>query len=271
MRHSLNRLSLFAACVGSALLALPAWAGSGPGQGIIGTAHDFTKPGTAGYYAGSSAGKASICVFCHIQHRFGAAGGDPTVKTRLLWNHKLSSQTFSWGDVGTTVGGTQLPPDLNATIGVSKLCLGCHDGTVSVGDLYRGTYTDVWTGSHINANGFMQSSARIGQNSGDLTGNHPVAIPFPYNNTPSTYNGITTGSGVNLTDYIGNPVNVKLFTDVGGDFVQGATAGSTGIECASCHDPHNKHTLDFHFLRDYYQESTGAPSKICLDCHNKGN
>lgn len=270
MRHS-NRLSLFAVFAGSALLALPASGGTGPGQGIIGTAHDFTKPGTAGYYAGSQAPKASLCVFCHIQHRFGAAGGDPTVKTRLLWNHRLSSQTFNWGDVSQTVGGTQLPADVNTTIGVSKLCLSCHDGTVSVGDLYRGQYTDVWTGSHINANGFMQSNARIGQNSGDLTGNHPVAIPYPYNNSPSTYNGITTGSGVTMTDFIGNPVNVKLFTDVGGDFVQGATAGSTGIECASCHDPHNKHTLDFHFLRDYYQSSTGSPSKLCLDCHNKGN
>src|SRR4030065_79787 len=30
---------------------------------------------------------------------------------------------------------------------------------------------------------------------GNMAGNHPVAMPFPYNNTASTYNGVTTGSG----------------------------------------------------------------------------
>jgi hypothetical protein len=270
MRRFIKGLSLLAVLAGSAFLTLPAWAGSNPGQGIIATSHDFTKPSGSAYYAGASAGKASLCVYCHIQHKFPTVI-DKTVKTRLLWNHKLSAQTFSWGDVTQTVGGTPLPPDLNTSLGSSKLCLGCHDGTVSVGDLYRGTYTDVWTGSHVDTNGFMISGARIGNLSGEMAGNHPVGIPYPYNNTASTYNGIATGSGVNLTDFVASPVNVKLFTDVGGDYVQGPTVGATGIECASCHDPHNKHTLDFHFLRDYYQVSTGSPSKICLDCHNKGN
>ncbi len=65
------------------------------------------------------------------------------------------------------------------------------------------------------------------------------------------------------------PVNVKLFTHTGAEVIQGAQAGATGIECASCHDPHNKHTVEEPLLRDYYTAESGSPSQICLDCHNK--
>ena len=64
---------------------------------------------------------------------------------------------------------------------------------------------------------------------------------------------------------------IRLFTDVGGSVTAGATAGKTGIECSSCHDPHNgvgkvPTTSDF-FLRG---EMTGnSATYICLKCHKK--
>ena len=52
--------------------------------------------------------------------------------------------------------------------------------------------------------------------------------------------------------------------------VAGATAGSTGIECSSCHDPHNKQAVDDLFLRGTLTGNTGGPTGyICLKCHQK--
>jgi len=274
MGHPLLKLLLVGLLVGATLPGKLALAGSAPGTGIVQSVHDFTNPAGFAYYNGARRGDASICVFCHVPHRNSAS---PTAQTRLLWNHTLSSSgTFKWSDVDRTVNGTLLPA-IASSVGMSKLCLSCHDGTVSVGDVYRAngveglTFTDSWTGAGVDASGKLGNLLPgnvIGGN-GDLKGNHPVGIPFPYGSVPNIYNGVTTGAGIDYADYVTSPVNVKLFTDVGGDWIQGATDGRSGIECASCHDPHNKKTLDNWLLRDYYRAATGAPSQLCLDCHNK--
>jgi len=41
----------------------------------------------------------------------------------------------------------------------------------------------------------------------------------------------------------------------------GARVGSTGIECATCHDVHNEAARDRHLLRDTQRQ-------LCLDCHD---
>lgn len=273
---------LITAVFAGVLLAIPAWAGTTPASGIVASPHDFTSSTNGAVQTDPN---ASICIFCHIQHRPGSAAPS-TGSTRLLWNHKLSSQSFSWSDTTKTQGGTTLPTNLGSWAGSSKNCLSCHDGTVSVGDVYRGSFpassfvggtayangtgtVPNWTGSAVDSSGKATASyLKIGA-TGDMKGNHPVGIPYPYQQASSTYNGITTGTSVDLTDYVAQPVNVKLFTNSAGDVLQGAQAGLTGIECASCHDAHNKHTKDSRLLRDFYTASGGQPSQLCLDCHNK--
>lgn len=255
--------------VGSALLLAPAMAlgDAAPGAGIKDSHHDFT----AGHpeVSTSDAG-AGVCIFCHVQHRQKAPA---TASTRLLWNHKLSSLTYSWSDATKTVGGTLLPTNLSTWSGSTKNCLSCHDGTVAVGDVYRtaafpATSFTV-TGTRVTDGKISASFLLIPSASGDMKGNHPVGIPFPYGGVANTYNGITTGANVDTTDYVPAPVNVALFSDAGGSSVQGPTAGATGIECASCHDVHNKHVKEDPLLRDFFTLSSGSPSQLCFDCHNK--
>ncbi len=170
------------------------WAGHDPGSGIVGSAHDFTNPAGEVYQADLH---ASICIFCHIQHRPGSSA-PTTGSTRLLWNHKLSSQSFSWSDATQTQGGTVLPTNLGTWAGSSKNCLSCHDGTVSVGDVYRGDYPATsfvggaayadgsgtvpdWVsmGNRVDAQGKITASfLKIGA-TGELNGNNHEGIPYP--------------------------------------------------------------------------------------------
>lgn len=216
--------------LGLALIA--GWA-AGPGDAIAaisGSDHDFTGKGTD-----------QLCLTCHTPH-FGAS-------TRLLWNHQLSSASFSWEDTTTTTGGTALPTNIKTWSGSTKNCLSCHDGTVAVGTLYHDGYT--YTGS---APPKITATTVSGQN---LQGTHPVAIPYPYGGLKNSYNQSTTGDLALLSGWNSIPVDVKLFTDP--NF---SAPSNRGLECASCHDPHGTPNPDF--LR-----APLAGSAICLRCHVK--
>lgn len=243
-----------------------------PGQGIVGTPHDFTVGNTAGGEMPTippvdangdptqEQTDVGVCTFCHTPHK--------AQSTSLLWNHTLSSSNFSW-DVAKTTAGTDFPTiDGQTYNGATAKCLSCHDGTVSIGDIAwfgEGKPTGTW-----NSMKHMAPEAANIANGADMSGNHPVAMPFPFNNAPSTYNGVTTGSGIALDEWQTDPTanGIRLFTDNGtGVITAGATVGKTGIECSSCHDPHNKQAVDDLFLRGML---TGSSSDyICLKCHNK--
>ncbi len=251
-----------------AVAACPRFAAGGPdpGTGITDSPHDLT----AGHGTASTTDEAaSICVFCHAPH---GGGGQAPVSTRLLWNHRLSAQSFSWSDQTHTVGGTELPTNIGTWAGPSKNCLSCHDGTVAVGDVLRtgspGLPSFTVTGSRLVDGKIAAGNLIVVEPGGDLSGNHPVGVPYPFGGVPSTYNNIATGPGVELSEYVAAPVNVKLFTDIGNDVITGPTTGRTGIECGSCHDVHNRRALDRPLLRDLFTSGAGASARLCLDCHN---
>ena len=228
------------------LIALLPIAWAGPGDGIQGTAHDFSV------IEGSSSG---LCVFCHTPHA--------AQKQGLLWNHTLSQNTFSW-DTVETVAGTPYPTFQGDTYtGPTAKCLSCHDGSVAIGDVIW------WNGGPPSApliDTRVTGTAQTASSSGRMGHNHPVAMPYPWNNMPSTYNGVTTGSGVMLNEYQTNPeaLGIRLYNDVGGGVIRaGAVAGQTGIECSSCHDPHNNVGVEGNaFL-------LGTPANLCSKCHAK--
>jgi predicted CXXCH cytochrome family protein len=185
------------------------------GQTILGTLHDFTA------YA------PDPCVTCHTSHN---AEGGP----QGLWNHKLSSNTFSFGDNATTLSGTRLPTNISTWKGISRFCLSCHDGSVAVGAIINGAS---W--------GTEKAKKLIGEN-GNLEGTHPVAIPYP-DQEGATYNNIV--SAADPDRYVQNPQGVRLY---------GNTPGEKGMECGSCHNPHeNPHG---NFLRV-------ERSAVCTSCH----
>jgi len=267
-------LAALAALAALALAPMAAW-----GQtGLAGSPHDFTL--TVGATAVPNAGtdadgnpisEVGLCTFCHTPHR--------AQQTKLLWNHTLSANTFSWSDATETTAGTTLPAMNGQTYnGVSTKCLSCHDGSVAVGDV-------AWffEQQHSGANAintfkmgddgepFVMTGGGVA-GSGDLAGNHPIGVPYPYQNVVNTYNGNPTGSAAILTEWQADPSsisNVRLFHDTGTEKVAGASTGITGIECSSCHDPHNKQAVADMFLRGQLVGATQASGYLCLQCHVK--
>jgi len=267
-----KRLLLLLMAMGAVVAPL-AWGAAGdPGTGIAATSHDFTAggggglpftPGTGSDGDGAPLQNVGLCTYCHTPHK--------ALTTKLLWNHTLSSNTFTWTDPETTAG-TKLPEIDGMTYnGATAKCLSCHDGSVAIGDVAwyfeNGPQTLEPETMATHEPNFVIANTTTGS----LDGNHPVAIPYPFGNQASTYNGSATGAGANLNEWQADPQpnGIRLFTDEGGGVIRaGATTSQTGIECSSCHDPHNGvDAVDDLFLRGTIAGNDN--NYICLKCHVK--
>ena len=249
----MRRIAMWAASI-ALLCAAPAARAD-----IAATKHNFQLQSNA-VHVQAGAAEDGICVFCHTPHK-GAA-------SLLLWNHQFSANNYTWVDVsgGRTTGGTSYPTNLRTWSGSTAKCLSCHDGTVSVGAQYWSNATanplvpmagaDASPTGQINNPAYVIPDAATGA---DLSGNHPVGVPYSYDQLASTYNGIATGADVRLAQWVARPVGPKIFGAGGGG---APVAGAAGIECASCHDPHG--TTNTFFLR-----VTKSGSQLCLSCHIK--
>jgi len=234
----------------AAVALAPAVAWAAPGSGLAGTDHDFSSKG----------GGVGVCTFCHTPHK--------ALSTLLLWNHKLSTNNFAW-DVPSTTAGTKYPTFKGDTYkGPTAKCLSCHDGSVAVGDIAW------WNGGAPlapldNTQHGAGDAANVGLG-GNMAGNHPVAMPYPYQQVKNTYNLVTTGSGFTSTEWVNDPTtnNIRLFNDDGaGNITAGPVVAKAGMECSSCHDPHNKASVDDFFLRGNLKGNDTA--YLCLRCHIK--
>lgn len=276
-----------------------AMASSG-GAGIKGTRHDFaTRTNFLGSQSVGTAGAANqvgLCSFCHTPHS--------ALSTALLWNKTMSANTFTWDDAKTT-GGTSFASMAPGYKGASVKCLACHDGSVAVGDvnMYRGkkgTYNSFKVGDQptdYSGKTWASTDARpqykVGAG-GLMAGTHPVGMAYPFGGVANTYNSTTTGAEVVLNEFDPNPHQItptsvggglsstttaigggtadsyiKLYNDVGGVMKAGTNPGTTGMECSTCHDPHNKQTSEDWMLRAKNNGSTKAQGYICLQCHIK--
>ncbi|MEK7393958.1 MAG: hypothetical protein AAB214_15465, partial [Fibrobacterota bacterium] len=186
---------------------------NGSGLGITNSPHDF-KSETWNY-------RLEICRVCHVPHDHAQAS--QRYRNGLLWNHAVSTATYTmynsaWSSTLTGTQSTQ--PD-----GTSKLCLGCHDGTVGIDtfDKYAGGLEFVTGDAHIVN---FADGANL-----DLRGTHPLSIAFP-----------ASLPGTEFTD----PA-VATWTS-------GATVASTldngKVQCSTCHDVHDQESVaGTHLLR----------------------
>lgn len=240
-----------AALMALGLAGFAPFAMAAPGDGFSGSEHD-----------GSAHGKPP-CLNCHTPHQ--------GKTTSLIWNHTLSTQSFSWDEPSTTAG-TNYPTFAGDTYtGMSGKCLSCHDGSVAVTD---GQWFEAGT---LPTGGFtVPFPYQVGL-AGNMSGGHPVAMPYPVNGAPSTYNGSTTGPAATLSEWVPNPMatnNIRLYNDDGtGKISAGVVNGKTGIECGSCHDVHNGPSVTGQFLVRGTNVSTdtsaSAGGYICYQCHKK--
>ena len=187
---------------------------------IAGSTHDFS----------GTFGSGEICVVCHTPHNAQGAADGP------LWNHDTSVAAYT---VYTSIAGTLDGVAANPPAGQSKLCLGCHDGTVSL-DSYGG---GAGTGPTMGA-----VPANFGTN---LSDDHPISISYSADPTmnpdtdPVTIGGATTATGTIASLMV--------------------PAGT--VECSSCHDVHNTYTIAGTPLLKISQTATA--SGLCLTCHAK--
>ncbi len=218
---------------------------------VRGSKHDFS---------GKDAGSASSapCTFCHTPHR--------AISSRLTWNHTLSNNAFRWSRVATA-GGTTYPTIGLTWQGPSKFCLSCHDGSRAIGSVawFNG---QSWVTNPLDNDNHDGDNVQIGNRTGDLALNHPFAFPYPFAGSPSTYNGVTTAGGA-VSGFRPDPtaVGIRLFKQAGADVSAGTAVGATGIECSSCHDPHNapSSVQDDPFLRG--STDVRDSNYICRKCH----
>lgn len=246
-----------------ALMPTLGWAAGG--TGLVGTAHDFSGQSVTG--GNGETFTTGLCTFCHTPHR--------AIQTLLLWNHTLSSAQYNW-DVPATTAGTLFPTNVSGQDykGPSTKCLSCHDGSVAIGDVAwfgEGKPTlPLDTRQHTWPDAF-NVGARDGV-LGSMKGNHPVMMPYPIGGVQNTYNGVTTSSALTFTEFKSPPtLPIRLFKMDGSGNVTYAgdapSGTSNGIECSSCHDPHNKASIDDLFLRGKVGGS--GSDYLCNECHTK--
>jgi predicted CXXCH cytochrome family protein len=137
-----------------------------------------------------------------------------------------------YDSVTMTADMTGLQPN-----GVSKLCLSCHDGTVSLDSF--GTAT-----GGIN---FITGTALFGT---DLSNDHPISF---------TYDAALALADLGLNDPTTAPSGIVA--EIDDDMLFGVL--NDQLECASCHDPHNGAGVAPMLLKD------NAASALCTTCHNK--
>ena len=155
---------------------------------IQGSAHDFSVLGWA---------NGEICLPCHTPHN-----ADTTVTDAPLWNHQLTTATFTLYSSPTMDSTPEQPR------GASKICLSCHDGTIAM-DSY---------GNNSGVN-FITGDANLGI---DLSDDHPISIYWSHQTELNTSAACIRCHNPSPTDF--NPI-LPLFDRY--------------IECPTCHDPHN--------------------------------
>lgn len=213
---------------------------------------------------------AQVCIYCHTPHK--------AQTTQVLWNHlPTTNAAWNWGTdldlnpVNSTVEGTPLPNVIN---GGSRRCLGCHDGSVAIGDVSNagnGMAGNVGPALIVAASAYNVGAG------GNMGGNHPVSIPY----AGATYFGVTSGAvgdgsagnyyevmdnAATCTSPTGICVNLAPAGELDGYAINlySDGTGGYGVECGSCHEPHNRY--GFAYLT---RVDVAAASGLCRSCHNK--
>ena len=221
--------------------------------GVATTRHNLSATGPGTIKATSETGR---CVFCHTPH------GAINITDGPLWNHTMSSATYTvpsksqpaWTTLLSTVG----QPDKGA-----KLCLSCHDGTVAVGAVVNtpgpGSNSAGIAMAGVTGSGTIPSSA-AGYLGINISGHHPVSIAVNDTLLADKSAQCSTGGSFSLSyPATTSPVKLRSTANL---YKSAAGKNGNGVQCASCHDPHNDPNGKFLV--------TGTPvnnTPLCETCH----
>lgn len=185
--------------------------------------------GSAHDFSGLGFSQGQICLPCHAPHNTST-----DVQDVPMWNHAVSTAVYNLYssdtlDAGSTAGS------LNQPSGRSKLCLSCHDGTIAI-DAFGGN-----PGSQL-----ISGVNNLGT---DLSNDHPIS--FVYNTDLALADGSLFDPSTTLSGLAGSAGTIDSDMLFGGR-----------MECASCHDVHNKFGQTSLLLK------SNTASSLCLTCHN---
>ncbi|MBW6512972.1 MAG: hypothetical protein K0A93_12815 [Desulfuromonadaceae bacterium] len=250
MKKFLVLMAAAAMVTAGASMALAATANDG--LGIQGSSHDFSDNVNLANKAATAPAEGwnnrqEICRVCHAPHDKGRT----TYTNGLLWNHKTSDLTFTmYSNQG---GFTSLDGTVDAQpTGSSKLCLSCHDGATNID-----AFDNKQALGTITIAAYENASLNQGASTGHLEGNHPISI---------TYEEALDGElNVAATTFFADGSSIAKVLEDG------------KVQCASCHDVHNKGTAaGSSLLRSPNTldaakggDGTSTASALCLTCHNK--
>lgn len=238
-----------------AFSASMAFAGSTPGSGIDGSAHDMND------FPGISDPEDRVCAFCHTPHHADVVSSD----YMPLWSRQMSAEA-SW----TPYASDTLQANISdPMVGPSLLCMSCHDGTVAP-DAY---YGNPGTAAIVEGDNYGEYGIGL---AGDMSNDHPIGFNYMAvaggtgwgtNDADPTHDPeiyVATQALTDRTDVDGNVYGIATIQDV----LFGSFDGSQPKEiftCASCHDVHNSPgVVENHFLY-----GPQADSQFCRMCHLK--
>ncbi len=229
------KVGLLGLAASALLVFAPAVLADGSANGITNSPHDFSSS--------SWNFRSELCRVCHVPHDHGRDTG----LIGLLWNHALSEATYEMYSSDTLEGAQDAAPT-----GISKMCLGCHDGTVALDAFdkqvafttgtFLGDLEEDYVVPQLTVNGDL-----------DLSATHPISIVYDENAPASDLNPktATMGTSGTIDDVLENGK----------------------VQCHSCHDVHDsagEAKAGTHLLREAQTTAQGGnPSGLCLTCHNK--
>lgn len=236
-----------------------------------------------------------ICIFCHTPHN---ASMDSSLIDGPLWNHELSTASYTtWApqltnsppyivNVGFVNVLTTQPSQLD---GSSRMCMGCHDGTIGIGNVVSGADIAMdTTHTCIAADGSLDESQPLCDNIRftDLTTKHIVSIPM---NQQLIENSVAACDGSQTTmlsfpwdgdspraDTVFLRPTATAYNDGSSD-TYGVSSGfpnakyktgyNYGVQCSTCHDPHK---WDASSGKEGYKFLvTANVSDLCITCHDQ--
>lgn len=227
---------------------------------IATTKHNLSKSGSGPVRSGD---EKRICVFCHTPH---SAIVNVDGLHIPLWNHSLSSASYTLPSSATLKSSPQDSPD-----GDSRLCLSCHDGTVAIGSVVRsGNSTNTINMEGTGSGGVMPGvpsepgSSNLGI---DLSGHHPVSLEV---NTT-----LINVKNTQCNDPV-SPISWRVCFPPAGHAVKlrptnnrygAGSHTNSGVQCSSCHDPHEDSPPGNKFLRVNISDPALGMDPLCLACH----
>ncbi|KAF0146381.1 MAG: cytochrome C family protein [Nitrospirae bacterium] len=243
--------------------------------GIVGTKHDLSAnaPLPTTIKATGASGVTQKCVFCHTPH---SASKEASIAGSPLWNHSISSATYSvrFEASGFYGGDTWRVTLAKQPDGSSKLCLGCHDGTVALGQLVNVPGSGMAGNIPMTPQDYLPCGPLdytcLGTNF--VSGGKHLDIGWGDHLISMEYNSALAAAVFAKCPEVSMPIRdpgtisstdpVKLYKTT--HLYPPGEGNAMGVQCRSCHDPHNDPGGNNKFL------VKGTPlnwNPLCETCH----